>query len=136
MIKPQDKARQLRPLIIKASTSLDDKDASMGVELFPHMYYDGSLISYKTRINWDGIIKMAAQDLWDIEENNPINSPSLWKDINYRDGIRVIPENISAADAFSLNEKGWWRNILMISLLDNNVWTPSQYPQGWEEFIA
>lgn len=128
---PQEKARTLRKYIEKAAGSLDDKDASVSPELFPRMKYDGSLISYKTRINWNGKIKMAAQDLWDTEQNNPDNAPTLWNDIEYKDGIRIIPEVITADRAFSLGEKGWWGDSLYESLINANVYTPAQYPQGW-----
>lgn len=128
---PQEKARTLRKYIEKAAGSLEDKDASVSPELFPRMKYDGSLISYKTRINWNGKIKMAAQDLWDAEQNNPDNAPTLWNDIEYKDGIRIIPEIITADRAFSLGEKGWWGDSFYESLINANVYTPAQYPQGW-----
>ena len=75
---------------------------------------------------------MAAQDLWDIEESNPDNNPLLWTDINYRDGVRVIPETFTAADAFALDELGWWKGNIYKSLLNSNVYTPEQYPNGWD----
>lgn len=128
-----DRARALRPLIEKASAGLDDRDASCGAELFPRMRYDGSLIAYKTRINWNGKIKMAAGDLWDTERNNPDNAPNLWNDISYKDGYRFIPEVITADQAFSLGEKGWWLDELYESLIDANVYTPVAYPQGWRK---
>ena len=28
------------------------------------------------------------------------------------------------------DELGWWKNTLYKSTLDNNVWTPEQYPSG------
>lgn len=46
-----EQARKLRPLMVKAAQSLDDKDASEAVALFDGMRYDGSLISAGTRIN-------------------------------------------------------------------------------------
>lgn len=128
----REKAYALRALIEKAAVSLDDKDASLAADLFPRMKYDGSLIAYKTRINWSGTVKMAAVDLWDTESNNPDNAPTLWADIAYRDGIRIIPQVMTAADAFAKDEKGWWGDDLYCSTIDNNVWTPVQYPQGWE----
>jgi len=128
---PQERARALRPLIEKASASLDDKDASISAELFPKMKYDGSLIAYKTRINWNGTVKMAAQDLWDTEQNNPENAPALWSDLSYRDGIRIIPSVITAAEAFAQGEQGWWGDELYESLIPANVYTPDQYPAGW-----
>ena len=128
-----EQARKLRPLMVKAAQSLDDKDASEAVELFGGMQYDGSLISAGTRINWHGTLKQAAVDLWDTTENNPDNAPSLWVDIAYRDGIRIIPETITAAQAFALDELGWWQEHVYRSMIAANVYTPDQYAAGWEQ---
>ena len=75
----------------------------------------------------------AAVDLWDTKENNPDNAPTLWEDIAYKEGYRIIPETITAGTAFMKDERGWWKDTLYKSTLDNNVWTPEQYPSGWEE---
>ena len=124
-------ARKLRPLMVKAAQSLDDKDASEAVAMFDDMRYDGSLIKAGTRINWNGTLKQAAVDLWDEERNNPDNAPTLWQNIAYREGIRIIPVTITAAQAFAKGEKGWWGDVLYVSLIDSNVYTPEQYPAGW-----
>lgn len=128
----REHAYKLREQMHKAAASLSDADASTAAELFPQMRYDGSLIAYKTRINWQGVVKMARQDLWDTEQNNPVNAPLLWADLKYRDGIRIIPETITAEEAFSEGEKGWWGDVLYRSLFNGNVYTPETYPDGWE----
>ena len=128
----RQKAHAIRSMIEKAATSLDDKDASQAPELFEKMLYDGHLISYGTRINWNGSLKIAAQDIWDREEFNPDNAPNLWDDIEYRDGIRIIPEIITVAKAFSMGEQGLWKNQVYESLINANVYTPEQYPNGWK----
>lgn len=117
--------------MVKAAQSLDDKDASEAVELFDGMRYDGSLIEEGTRINWFGTLKQAAVDLWDEERNNPDNAPTLWQDIAYKQGIRIIPTIITAATAFAKGEQGWWHDEVYESLIDANVYTPEQYPAGW-----
>lgn len=124
-------ARKLRPLVVKAAQSLDEKDASEAVALFDGMRYDGNLIRAGTRINWNGTLKQAAVDLWDEERNNPYNSPTLWQDIAYREGIRIIPATITAGEAFAKGELGWWNDAAYESLIDANVYTPEQYPAGW-----
>lgn len=116
-----------------AMARLDDKSASICISLLRTMKYDETLIPYKTRINWRGTVKMAAVDLYDAERNNPDNAPTLWADINYRDGYRIIPAVITAAEAFGNGERGWWNGELYESKLDNNVWTPEAYPQGWKK---
>lgn len=127
-----EQARKLRPLVVKAAQSLDDKDASEAVALFDGMRYDGSLIKAGTRINWGGTLKQAAVDLWDEEQNSPDNAPTLWVDIVYREGIRIIPETFTVAQAFALDELGWWQEHVYRSTIAANVYTPDQYAAGWE----
>lgn len=110
-----------------------DKLASTSVAVYPTLNNDGALIKAGTRINWNGSLKRAAVDLWDTVENNPGNAPALWEEINYRNGYRIIPENITVGMAFELNELGWWKGELYKSLMAANVYTPDVYPAGWEK---
>ena len=125
-------ALRIREIVEQASVSLDDKTASEAPTLFPRLKENGSLIPAGTRINWNGVVKRAAVDLWDTKENNPDNAPALWENILYRDGIRIIPEIITAGTAFAKGEQGWWNGVLYESTIDNNVWTPETYPTGWK----
>jgi hypothetical protein len=127
-----EKARKQRKNIIIGAASLDDKTASETPELFGKLNENGELVKVGTRINWNGTLKRAAVDLWDTKENNPDNAPSLWEDILYKDGIRIIPETITVGTAFSKDELGYWKDTLFKSLIDNNVWTPEANPSGWE----
>lgn len=129
----RSEALKLRSLIEQAVISLPDKEASEGATLFPSLKGEGSLVAYGTRINWRGTIKRAANDLWDTPENNPDNAPDLWEDIEYREGYRIIPETITATAAFALDEIGWWKDEKYKSKLAANVYTPEQYPDGWEK---
>lgn len=128
-----EKAKKLRKIIEKAIASVDDKTSSEAVELLPTLKYDGSLIKAGTRINFNGSVKKATLDLWDIEINNPNNSPTLWEDIPYIDGYRIIPDVITVTTAFSKGEIGLWKGELYKSLADANVYTPEQYSRNWEE---
>ena len=122
----------LRSIVEQAASSLDDKTASTAATLFPRLKADGSLVSAGTRINWNGTIKKVAADLWDTAENNPDNAPSLWQDIEYKEGYRIIPDVLTVTTAFAKDECGWWEDKLYRSLLDANAYTPGVYPQGWE----
>ena len=130
------RARQLRKMIETLAANLSDADASTSAELFPRLKQDGSLVAAGTRINWYGKVKRAAVDLWDRTENTPDNAPTLWEDLAYRDGIRIIPGTITAGTAFAKDELGWWGDTLYKSLLDANVWTPEQHASGWEKVTA
>lgn len=129
----RSEAIYLRSIVEQAATSLDDKTASTAATLFPRLKADGSLVSVGTRINWNGTVKKAAVDLWDTAENNPDNAPSLWQDIEYKEGYRIIPDTLTVTTAFAKGECGWWNDVLYRSLMNANVYTPAVYPQGWEE---
>lgn len=129
-------ALRLRAIVEQAAASLDDQTASAGAALFPRLKQDGALVKAGTRVNWNGQLKRAAVDLWDTEANNPDNAPTIWEDIAYRDGFRVIPQTITAGTAFALDECGWWGDTLYRSTISNNVWTPEQYSSGWEAVTA
>lgn len=127
----RSEAIRLRGIVEQAVQSLDDKTASEAPTLFGNMKYDGGLIKAGTRINWHGTLKMAAVDLWDTESSNPVNAPTLWQDIAYKQGIRIIPNTITATEKFAKGERGWWHDEVYESLIDANVYTPEQYPAGW-----
>lgn len=128
----RSEALKLRAIVEQAVGSLDDKTASEGTTLFPRLKQNGELVKAGTRINWNGAVKKSAVDLWDTEANNPDNAPTLWADLEYKDGFRIIPETITVSKAFAKNECGWWGDVLYRSKVGSNVYTPAQYADNWE----
>lgn len=131
-IRTIEDARAWRAKLENIAQESTDATATTLPTAFPALKGNGELVKAGTRINWNGTLKRAAVDLWDSEENNPDNAPTLWEGLDYRDGIRIIPSVITAGTAFALNELGWWGDVLYRSLLDANVWTPADHPAGWE----
>lgn len=128
----REKAARLHSVIVAGRQMVDDKTASIAPELFGRLNGDGSLVKAGTRINWNGTLKKAAVDLWDTAENNPDNAPTLWADLLYRGGHRIIPKDITVTLAFSKGETGWEGDTLYRSKVDANVYTPAVYPDNWE----
>lgn len=122
--------------IIKALLALredaTDETAIKATAIYPTLKYNGALVKSGTRINWNGTLKRAAADLWDTEDNNPDNAPVLWEDVVIVGEYRIIPEVITVGLAFSEGECGWWKGVLYRSKVNNNVYTPEQYPENWE----
>ena len=129
----EERVERLHIVISEARKLVNDQTASIAPELFGRLNEDGSLVEHGTRINWNGTLKKAAVDLWDTKENNPDNAPTLWEDILYRAGHRIIPEVITVGLAFSNGETGWEGDVLYQSKKDNNVYPPSVRPDDWEE---
>ncbi len=125
-------AKALRAAMLEAAPSLSDKTASTAPQMFEGMKLDGQLVKAGTRINWNGVVKKAAVDLWDTAENTPDAAPTLWADLEYKEGIRIIPETITVTTAFAKDELGWWGDVKYRSLVDANVYNPEQYAANWE----
>jgi hypothetical protein len=125
-------AKALRAAMLEAAPSLSDKTASTAPQMFDGMKFDGKLIKAGTRINWNGVVKKAAVDLWDTKENAPDAAKELWADLDYKEGIRIIPETITVTTAFAKDELGWWGDVKYRSLVDANVYNPEQYAANWE----
>lgn len=148
----QMKAEELRARILEASRplteseilrmairrqvnglSIPDETASRMVEYYPTMqdYEEGALIKGGTTIAHGGVLKRANVDLYNYVTNSPDNAPTLWTDIAYRDGVRVIPDPISAEQAYGLDELGWQDGHIWRSRMDGNVYPVTQ-TDAWE----
>jgi hypothetical protein len=132
IVRTAEEARVWRAQLEKALPAVPDKDASGCVDLYPTLKQSGGLIKAGTRINWNGWLKQATVDLWDTEANDPDHAPTLWVKIQYKDGARVIPDVITAAEAFDKDELGCWNGAIYKRLIAANVYTPDAYPRGWE----
>lgn len=117
----------------------DDATASRAVEFHPELRQDKvqtestPLIKAGKRIRWGNGLKKAAVDLWDTEANNPDNEPTLWADLAYRNGFRIIDEVLTVTTAFSNGELGWWGDDLYRSKKDANVYNPAVRAEDWEK---
>ena len=127
-----EQVQALRTALDKLTENASDAVASETVIAYPKLKENGSKIKAGVRINWKGVVKKAAVDLWDTKENNPDNAPILWADLPYKDGYRLIPDTITVTEAFSEGECGWWDGVLYRSKVNANVFTPVAYPDNWE----
>lgn len=126
-----ERAKQLRPLIEKASKSLSDEDAYSAPELFPR-WEVGKAYVIDDRISYDSKLYKCVQSHTSQEDWKPDITPALWTEVP--DPSQEWPEwkqPVGAQDAYekgakvSHNDKHW------ISEYDANVWEPGVF--GWAE---
>ena len=66
----------------------------------------------------------------------PDMSASLWKELGINEnGVAEWSQPISSADAYNTGDEVMYNGVHYRSLIDNNVWSPETYPQGWEVVI-
>lgn len=152
---PQEKARQLRPLIERAAVSLSDEDALGGVELFPAWaadvaYAAGQRVRFAASSAADaapspqgegiGTPGAASPALYKCVQAHtsqsgwePPNVPALWTEVAKPGEIPVWKQPTGAQDAYQTGDRVWYpekNTTIYESTLDNNTWPPDVY--GWK----
>lgn len=91
------------------------------------------LFSYGTNANGDPQIYQVLQDHTSSSEWTPNTSTSLYKAIGINsNGIPEWVQPLGATDAYNKGDEVMYKGIHYRSTIDNNVWAPDAYPQGWE----
>lgn len=135
MIKlTREKALRLRALIEKAVVSLDDEDALEAVELFESWapgvdYVVGKRLRYKGKL-YKVVQAHTSQDDW-----TPDVTPALYTEVAEPGTIPVWKQPTGAQDAYNTGDKVHYpteSDPVYESTIDNNVWAPDVYPQGWK----
>lgn len=134
----RSEALRYREFIENCAMTASDQEVSKFPQYTQEMAFSGKLIKAGTRINWNGVIKKAAVDVWDTQENSPDNVPTLWADVDYVDGVRKIPSTASGifdvSAQFAEGEEGYSAidGLVYISQVNGNVYTPQLVPGNWK----
>lgn len=83
--------------------------------------------------NYDGSLYKCLQAHTSQDDWTPDISASLWKNLSMNEsGIPDWSQPISSVDAYNTGDEVMYNGVHYKSLIDNNVWSPTDYPQGWE----
>ena len=133
-----DDARHLRNVIERLSVNLDDEQAVEAVELFP-AWRVGTEYTIGDRMRYSDVLYKVLQDHTSQEDWTPDTAFSLFARVLIPDP-EVIPvwEQPSAENAYMKGDKVYFptaEDDVYQSKIDNNVWSPADYPQGWQKLL-
>ena len=125
-------ARKIRPLIEKAAQSLSDDDALEAIELYPAWSGDGVTYSAGLRVRDEKILYTVLQSHISQQGWKPKDAPSLFAKVLIPDP-NVIPdwEQPDSTNPYMTGDKVRYDGKVYESVIDNNVWSPADYPAGW-----
>ena len=126
--------RRLRALIVKASASLSDEDALEAVELFAVWAADTEY-TVDQRVRHGDKLYRCVQSHTSQSGWEPDKTPALWTEVAKPGEIPVWKQPTGAQDAYNKGDKVHYPDAdspVYVSTIDNNVWSPDAYPQGWE----
>ena len=130
-----DEAIKLRNLIEHMAENLDDETAEQNPNVFPKWETE---VEYKTdyKIRYNDVVYKVLQDHTSQADWTPDTAVSLYVRVHQQDPEDEWPEWVQPTgshDAYNTGDKVTYEGEHYISLIDNNVWSPADYPQGWEK---
>ena len=126
-----ERARALRPYIEKAATSLTDEDALQAVELFPQ-WVTGHTYVVDERLQYNGVLYRVVQAHTSQADWTPDITPALFVVVSLDEWPEFV-QPTGAHDAYNKGDKVTFEGKHYISLIDGNVYSPAEYPAGWQE---
>lgn len=114
---------------------LTDEQAETVPDAFP-AWAAGIAYSQGVRVRYDGVLYKCVQPHTSQEDWTPDKTPALWTRIGEPGEIPVWVQPTGAQDAYNTGDKVHYPTIddpVYESTIDGNVWSPADYPAGWEE---
>lgn len=125
---------KIRAMIEKAAVSLADDDAIEAAELFP-AWAAGTAYAVDQRIRYGDKLYKCVQAHTSQADWKPDSTPALWTEVAKPGEIPVWKQPTGAQDAYAKGDKVWFPDVnttVYESVIDSNVWSPTDYPQGWK----
>ena len=117
-------------------TSVNDEVAEKIPEMFPA--WDGNGKQYKTgdRVQYNGTLYKVLQDHTSQGTWTPSDAPSLFaKVLTSTTGEPQEWQQPDSTNAYKIGDRVIYNGKVYESTIDNNVWSPTDYPAGWKEII-
>ena len=128
---PQEKARRLRPMIVKASAFLSDEDALNAIELYD-IWMPDKTYEVDTRLSYNNKLYRVVQSHTSQTDWTPDLAPALFTEVALPGEIPVWKQPTGAQDAYQQGDQVKYpdeNGSVYESDVDNNVWAPNVY--GW-----
>lgn len=120
-----------------ALSILTDEQAETIINAFPEWHAD---ISYQVgdRVRYEGVLYKVIQAHTSQEDWTPDVTPALFVRLTPEqedDDPTTVPEWVQpsgSADAYNIGDRVIFDGQVYESVIDGNVWSPADYPAGWQ----
>ena len=128
--------------LVLQSQAFDDEHAMEVAEVYPEWevgktYAIGTILRYGVNKDDEAQLYRVLQEHMSQADWTPDTAVSLYKAIGIGgDGIPVWTQPYGASDAYQTGDRVHFPTAddpIYESTIDNNVWSPEAYPQGWKE---
>lgn len=113
--------------------SVSDGVALKMPEVFPHWNGNSKEYVKDDKVLYDGVLYKLLQNHTSQGGWTPISAPSLFAKVLTSEGEILDWEQPSSTNPYMKGDKVKFNGKIYESVIDNNVWSPEAYPQGWKE---
>ena len=120
--------------------SISDGAALKMPEVFPHWSGNSKEYVKDDKVLYNGVLYKVLQNHTSQEGWTPTSAPSLltsapslFAKVLTSEGEILDWEQPSSTNPYMKGDKVRYNGKIFESLIDNNVWSPEAYPQGWKE---
>lgn len=120
--------------------SISDGAALKMPEVFPHWNGNSKEYVKDDKVLYDGVLYKVLQNHTSQEGWTPTSAPSLltsapslFAKVLTSEGEILDWEQPSSTNPYMKGDKVKFNGKIYESVIDNNVWSPEAYPQGWKE---
>jgi hypothetical protein len=101
------------------------------------LYKAKEVFQYGENSVGDAQLYQVLQEHTSAEVWTPDTATSLYKKIGVsEEGIPEWVQPLGSSDAYMKGDIVMYKGIKYKCVIDNNVWSPEEYPNGWEVFIG
>lgn len=135
-------AEQLRRALQMFAQTLTDEEAMEIATVYPayevgKAYAINEMLIYGVNTVGDPQLYRVAQAHTSQADWTPDATPALYTPIGLtEEGCPVWSQPTGAQDAYNTGDIVDYNGTLYKSLIDGNVWSPDEYPAGWEVYTA
>lgn len=129
----QRKVQIIRSQLDNVIIDIPDEKALQSSKLFKKWDNNGIIYEVGQRLNYNGVLYKVLQTHISQSDWTPDTTPSLYTKVLIPDKD-IIPEWVQpdSTNAYMTGDKVTFEGKTYESLIDNNIWSPIDYPAGWQ----
>lgn len=113
--------------------SISDGAALKIPEVFPHWSGNSKKYVKDDKVLYNNVLYKVLQNHTSQEGWTPTSAPSLFAKVLTSEGEILDWEQPDSTNPYMKGDKVKFNGKIYESVIDNNVWSPEAYPQGWKE---
>ena len=113
--------------------SISDGVALKMPEVFPHWSGNSKEYVKDDKVLYNDVLYKVLQNHTSQEGWTPTSAPSLFAKVLTSEGEILDWEQPDSTNPYMKGDKVKFNGKIYESVIDNNVWSPEAYPQGWKE---